>query len=213
MTTKFCIDIEVLRKQEVPVDLAMFLISLYYGKYIANTELLNLAGKKGYLVWFNYNNGNPDKVEITDDGVKFVESLFLDSEFKPGTKEGDRFSQLAEKLRAIYPEGRKNCNGTSYNWRDSNALITKRLKALVKKYGDTFTDEQAIEATKRYVASFNGNYKYMQLLKYFIFKNDIRSGELEESSQLLSYIENTSDTVSEPKAPFGNFDWDEAELK
>lgn len=103
-------------------------------------------------------------------------------------KTADRYELLAAQLRELFPKGRKE--GTSYMWRDSNNMIAKRLKALVSKYGDCFTDEQAINATKRYVESFNGNYRYMQLLKYFISKKVVNDGEVEENSQLLSYIEN-----------------------
>ena len=67
------------------------------------------------------------------------------------------------------------------------------------KYGE-YTDEQVIEATKAYVASFNGNYTYMQLLKYFIWKNKVTGeevvrgrvvGEVERQSQLAAWIEDT----------------------
>jgi hypothetical protein len=103
-------------------------------------------------------------------------------------KRADRYELLAAQLREIFPKGRKE--GTSYMWRDSNSIIAKKLKALVSKYGECFTDEQAINATRKYVESFNGNYRYMQLLKYFISKKVVNDGEVEETSQLLSYIEN-----------------------
>ena len=56
---------------------------------------------------------------------------------------------------------------------------------------ENFTDEQAINATRKYVNSFNGDYQYMQLLKYFICKRTTGFGNAtEDNSQLLSYIEN-----------------------
>ena len=116
-----------------------------------------------------------------------LKDIFLESNNNIINK-ADRYELLAAQLRNLYPTGKKG--GTSYMWRDSNSLITKRLKSLVAKYGDCFTDEQAIEATKKYVESFNGDYRYMQLLKYFIIKKTNNDGEIEESSQLLSYIEN-----------------------
>lgn len=212
MVNKFCIDIEVCEKNEVSLPLALYLVALYFKQPIANLELLQMASKKGLIVYYEYNNGNPKKLELSEAGIHLVETLFLDSEYKEGTKEGDRFSILAKKLQELYPSGRKQCGNTSYPWRDSHAIITKRLKALVKKYGECFTDEQAIEATRKYVESFNGNYTYMQLLKYFIFKNLARNGEIEESSQLLSYIENKDEITLNAPEP----NWDElegAELK
>lgn len=130
---------------------------------------------------------NPNAVVLSSNSRKLLEEIILDSD-KTVAKNNKRLENLAEKLRELYPEGKKQ--GTQYYWRDSNSVIVKKLKALIKKYGDCFTDEQAINATRKYVASFNGNYQFMQLLKYFISKNVVKGGEVEETSQLLSYIEN-----------------------
>ena len=130
---------------------------------------------------------NPNAVVLSSNSRKLLEEIILDSD-KTVAKNNKRLENLAEKLRELYPEGKKQ--GTQYYWRDSNSVIVKKLKALIKKYGDCFTDEQAINATKKYVESFNGNYQFMQLLKYFISKNVVKGGEVEETSQLLSYIEN-----------------------
>ena len=89
-------------------------------------------------------------------------------------------------MQELFPEGKKP--GTKLMWRDSQAIIGKKLKAVVKKYGAKFTDEQALEATKKYVESFNGDYQFMQVLKYFISKRNQLTGE--ETSQFLSYLEN-----------------------
>ena len=92
-------------------------------------------------------------------------------------------------MREVYPTGRKP--GTNYMWRDSTAVIAQRLKALVKKYNVSFTKEEAVDATKRYVAGFNGNYTYMQILKYFISKQKVTEGATaEQNSQFLSYLQN-----------------------
>jgi hypothetical protein len=129
----------------------------------------------------------PINPKLTPAGVELVEGVLLNSEFAPSPKEeDDRFLNLAAKLIELFPKGRKE--GTNYMWRDSKAIIAKRLKAVVKKYGVEFTDEQAVEATRRYVASFNGDYRYMQLLKYFLMKKNTLTGD--ENSQFLSYLEN-----------------------
>ena len=92
-------------------------------------------------------------------------------------------------MREVYPKGLKP--GTNYQWRDSTAIIADRLMKLVAKHNIEFTDEEAVEATKRYIASFNGNYKYMQILKYFISKQKpIEGAPAECNSQFLSYLEN-----------------------
>ena len=96
--------------------------------------------------------------------------------------------KLAEKMRDLYPAGKKP--GTDYYWKDGTKVIAQRLSVFIKKYGNEYTDEQILDATRRYVESFNGNYKFMHLLKYFISKKNVETQE--DSSELLSYLENAS---------------------
>jgi DNA-binding PadR family transcriptional regulator len=98
-----------------------------------------------------------------------------------------RCNNLANKLRELYPEGKKP--GTMYMWKDSTKIISQRLQSLIAK-GYEFTDEEAVNATKYYIDGFQGVYDFMQLLKYFIIKKIIKDGEVEETSQLMSYIQN-----------------------
>ena len=68
-----------------------------------------------------------------------------------------------------------------------SCLIVKDLNNY-QKY-EIYTEEQIIKAAKKYVESFNGDYRYMKLLKYFIFKEEIESS----TSDLLTYIENAEE--------------------
>ena len=95
----------------------------------------------------------------------------------------------------MFPAGKKP--GYAYTWRDSTSCIVDRLKKFFLKYGD-YPDDDIIRVTKNYVDSFNGNYTYMQLLKYFIWKNKTTGtemvngrlvGEVERQSQLAAYLE------------------------
>ena len=194
----FHINKETLAKSGISVDMAFYLASIYFDKpYTYDT--FDLASKQGLITYNHLDRYNlPIQPKLTREGVELVESIFLNSEFK-GDKgiDTDRYDELADKLRELYPKGRKE--GTSYLWRDSHAKIANKLRTLVKKYNFKFTDEQAINATKRYIESFNGNYSYMQLLKYFILKKDKDTGE--ENSQLMSYIENEDCTDA------ANDDW------
>jgi hypothetical protein len=194
----FHINKETLAKSGISVDMAFYLASIYFDKpYTYDT--FDLASKQGLITYNHLDRYNlPIQPKLTREGVELVESIFLNSEFK-GNKgiDTDRYDELADKLRELYPKGRKE--GTSYLWRDSHAKIANKLRTLVKKYNFKFTDEQAINATKRYIESFNGNYSYMQLLKYFILKKDKDTGE--ENSQLMSYIENEDCTDA------ANDDW------
>ena len=194
----FHINKEILAKSGISVDMAFYLASIYFDRpYTYDT--FDLASRQGLITYNHLDRYNlPIQPKLTREGVELVESIFLNSEFK-GSKgiDTDRYDELADKLRELYPKGRKE--GTSYLWRDSHAKIANKLRTLVKKYNFKFTDEQAISATKRYIESFNGNYSYMQLLKYFILKKDKDTGE--ENSQLMSYIENEDCTDA------ANDDW------
>lgn len=98
---------------------------------------------------------------------------------------------LCEKIKEIYPKGKKETGAKAFYWTEGIKLIEKRLKIFFRKYGDHYTDEEIIDATQRYVESFKGNYTYMSLLKYFIFKEKVgNGGDVESASDLLTYIEN-----------------------
>lgn len=133
------------------------------------------------------NTGNSD-CRITQKGSEILNNCIVDSIDYEKSKE-DRLVALAEKMRELYPAGRKE--GTNYMWKGTTAEIVRKLKTLETKYKFKFTDEQALNATKKYVQSFNGNYRYMQLLKYFILKAASDSdGNVEVKSEFMSLIEN-----------------------
>lgn len=129
-----------------------------------------------------------DPIELTPQGKEAIEDMLGNS-----IKWSDsNLTSLAEKLKAIYPKGRKP--GTNYYWADGASLIVKRLRIFFKKYGEQYSEQQILDATKRYVEAYQNDMQYMQLLKYFIFKEKINvNHELESQSDLLNYIENASE--------------------
>lgn len=130
---------------------------------------------------------------ITPKGTSLIESILSQSKVHVAKDDLDRYKNLADKMRELYPKGIKP--GTNYQWRDSTGIIADRLIKLVAKYNIEFTDEEAINATQRYIASFGGNYKYMQILKYFISKQrPVEGAPAEQNSQFLSFLQNTEDT-------------------
>ena len=101
------------------------------------------------------------------------------------------FRELARKLQECYPEGNKP--DTPYSWRSSTEEIALRLRTLVVTYGFEFNEEEAIEATKQYIESFD-DYKYIKLLKNFLLKTTIDSqGNNEIDSMFITIIENNRD--------------------
>lgn len=173
--------------KDIGVDGLLYLTALYLGCNI-NEDTFKKLNNKGLII------KDINRVLPTKDSNEIVENAYGDMEISNKLID-ERFNHLAESLRELFPLGRKD--GTQLQWRDSSSIISKRLKAFIKKFDikeNTYTDEQYIEATRRYVNSFNGNYQYMQVLKYFIMKNKIEDGMSVINSQLLSYLENTEDS-------------------
>ena len=125
------------------------------------------------------------KIVLSNNTKNMISSIIVDSDKETINRE-EEFLDVAQSLRELYPKGKKP--GTTYMWKDSNTIIAQKLKTLVVKFGYKFTKEQAIEATRRYIESFRGDYRYMQLLKYFILKTDRSTGEIR--SDFMSYIDN-----------------------
>lgn len=135
--------------------------------------------------------GSDSKLRLTKKGIESLNNTIIDSA-SSDKDEDERLETLANKLRELYPAGRKE--GTSYMWRGTTAEIVRKLKTLQLKYKFTFTDEQAIKATSEYIKAFNGNYRFMQLLKYFILKTARdEDGNIEVKSEFMSLIENEKD--------------------
>lgn len=141
---------------------------------------------------------------VTSKGLLAIHKLRLDSKYGDDTIYNEQsLKELSEKLRKEFPEGKKE--GTTQYWRSSNIEVYKKLDTLIKKYNFKFTEEQAINAVKKYVASFNGNYKYMQLLKYFILKNIVTPNGTEIKSSFMEYIENESN--NEDSSMLNSSEW------
>lgn len=176
---KISIDSNVLEKEGISMQ--EFAVLLYYiadGFGTLNEVLCNLLWEKNLLI----------KVEtgyiINNNKLSDIQTWISQSSITEHKKH--HLTQLAEKMREVYPSGKKP--GTEYYWRDSTKVIAERLSIFINKYGDIYSDEEILNATKKYVESFNGNYKYMHLLKYFISKKNPETKE--NSSELLSYLEN-----------------------
>ena len=80
------------------------------------------------------------------------------------------FTRIAIGLREMWPSGNKD---DKWPWRESVPVLTDRLKFIWEKMeiDDKYTVEDCLQAGRRYLAQYeHSSTKYMQLLKYFIFK-------------------------------------------
>ncbi len=135
----------------------------------------------------------------------------VDSKWKDVIKnlidaEDERFETLATKIQECFPKQKMMyANGTAspFYFRCNKTEIKNKLKKFLTIYGEV-ADEDIIDATKRYVASYAPKgYRGMRLAKYFIMKDDRKlmaddEVHVEEISDLATFLENkTEDTPSD----------------
>ena len=128
---------------------------------------------------------------ITQRWDDVASNILLDSD--KDSQSPDRIANLAAKLMEVFPKEKKA--GTNHYFRGNLKDTSLKLKKFFKLYGNRYSDEQVINAAKAYVESFNGNYTYMRILKYFIWKDEKKMNEdgeryIEETSDLATWIEN-----------------------
>lgn len=180
---KLTIDQTILDKHNISIGEFMILYlsanSIDIKECIESIIKKNLAGKN----LFSENN-----VVVSDKVKDLITTIIIDSDKNVIDKDSE-FLELANEMRELYPKGKKE--GTTYLWRGTTAEVAKKLKTLVVKYGYSFSKEQVLKATKEYVNSFNGNYKRMRLLKYFVLKSEKDADDnINIISELMSLIEN-----------------------
>lgn len=136
-------------------------------------EFLSMQSK-GMLDMF----GNPSVNAVED-----VQNILLDADSYIPKEE--RLDRLYEAMREYFPHGYKMA---PYAWRGNRKDVTLKLKKFFKMYGNKYTDEQILDATRRYVECFNGDNTHMRILKYFILKDN--------ESDLATVLENKDDNLT-----------------
>ena len=181
---KLTIDQTILENNNLTLE--EFLVLFLSAKEVDIGDISQSLVAKGFADKDLFSSG---KLVISDKVKDLISTISIDSDKNVIDKDSE-FTELATELREIYPAGRKD--GTTYMWRGTTAEVAKKLKTLVVKYGFVINKENVIKATKEYVNSFNGNYRYMQLLKYFILKSvKDADGNVDIKSELMSIIENS----------------------
>lgn len=181
---RITIDTDVLKKNNIYLEDFMLLLLGYYDCDVGNSlSRLNMQGlaSKDFRA-----NGN---IVMSDNAKNLVARILIESSEKLKQSPIKDFDTLAEKLMSIYPKGNKE--GTTYSWRGTREEIAQKLRVLVVKHNFIYTEQEAINATKAYVYSFQdkGDYKRMKLLKYFLLRT--KNGEI--TSDFMSIIENNKD--------------------
>ena len=99
----------------------------------------------------------------------------------------DRIVNLVTRMRELFPKGMKVNNSA---WRGNIRELKLRMQKFFKMYGD-YSDEDILKATKSYVESFNGDYTFMRILKYFILKSEVKQHQ-NEDGEIISQVEDIS---------------------
>lgn len=177
------VDDKVCEANGITKDEAFILAAIQYG----TEDMYNHLIKEGYITKINSSCYELNKkYTITNRGINLFSDIVLNSD-RNIAESSNSISELASKLREIYPTGKMP--GTTYYYKGNLQDIEKKLKSFKKRYGN-YTDEDIIKATENYIKSFNGNYTYLKLLKYFIWKDEKRDGETIATSVLADWIEN-----------------------
>lgn len=119
------------------------------------------------------------------------------------------YKEAATKLRELWPTGEKD---GKYAWRDSIPVLSKRIKFIWEENNleDKYTIDDILRAGRIYLSRYQESTKYMQICKYFIFKQDKivkKNGEITYSykSTLCNILESNEmneilDTFDSPES-------------
>ena len=183
---KITIDEKVCIKHKMTVQEVLIALIMRMGK--APDAIENMLNREILVDTGEY--------QVTQHWSDVLDEILLDSSGAV-EKSDEELVELAKKMREVYPQGKmKDRFGrpTPYYYRCNNSEVVKKLKKFFTIFGNV-SDEEILDATKRYVASFQGNYTGMRLIKYFILKDDVKpsedgQGHVEQISDLATFLEN-----------------------
>ena len=176
---------EICKKYNLSITEALVLIGLKY----SSQEIFQKLNKERFLLDLGSSIFNEETKYKLSRKANEALSCILAESTDIVAKRTTNIEELADKLRDIYPNGK--IVNSNYYYRCNRQDIINKLKTFFKMYGTKYTDEQIINATQKYINSFNGNYTYLKLLKYFIWKDERLKGESVQSL-LADFIENES---------------------
>ena len=179
---KIVIDEKICKKHHLSVTEVLVSLGIRSSEDV--NETLNELEEKQVLVYKDNN------YMVTQPWSDILDEILCDS--CSGEDNEERLTELAKKMRECFPEGKMP--GTAYYYRCNVREVVLKLKKFFLQYGN-YSDDKIIDATKRFIEAYNGNYRYLPLIKYFISKNKTVTDEdgtshIQEVSELESYLEN-----------------------
>lgn len=180
---KITIDDELCKQHDIPLEELLVALAIKIGGNIFT--IMDTLLQKEVIIQ------SEGEFLTTKDWGDTIDTILLDSDLK--AQPSTRLEKLVVKLQVLFPEGKKD--GTTQYWRGNKREISLRLKKFFKLYGNEYTDDEIIDATKKYIENFHGVYGKMRILKYFIWKDEKRVSEdgtlrIVETSDLATMLEN-----------------------
>lgn len=148
---------------------------------------------------------NQDTPTLTPEWEKIIKKLIADKSGASIDLSDERLIPLALKVQECFPKQKMiNAYGqeSPFYFRCNKTEVKNKLKKFLTVYGDV-SDEEIIDAAKRYVASYAPKgYRGMRLVKYFILKDDRKLSaddevHVEQLSDLATFLENKTDEKAE----------------
>lgn len=189
---KIVIDEAKCLKLGLTLQETLIALAVSMGKY---KDVTGNMARRGILTSDIFSQGSPT---LSPEWEKTVKSL-------AGSDEEHRLESLALKVQECFPKQKlvyANGRESPFYFRCNKTEIKNKLKKFLTIYGDV-SDDDIIDATKRYVATYAPKgYIGMRLAKYFIIKDDKRLTEddevhVEQLSDLATFLENKSEDKPE----------------
>lgn len=181
------IDEKAAQKNDLTVEEVLLLL-LVRGSTDIKQLLQQLLAKQAVVK-------TPAGYQITARWNEVCDNILLSS--LPNMPKDEELEPLAIAMMKTFPAGKKE--GTNYFFKCNKREVILKLKKFTRLYGH-YSNEEILNATKHYVESFQGDYTYMRLLKYFILKEErVQTEEgckVEEVSPLATVLENKGDVIT-----------------
>lgn len=178
--TQFVVPNAFLEKYDLDLITVLTLYLIY-----KNVNTVNLLAQLEHLHLITLKS--PTQGELIPEVIPIMEELTSLNNLETPPDE-EKLLELIRNMQEVFPKGLKA--GTNNTWRGNKYEIKQKLLKFQDKFNILLDFDKILIATKSYVNSFNGNYKTMHTLKYFILKNVIINGEMEVKSELLSFLDN-----------------------
>ena len=200
---KIILDEKVCLKHKLTLQEALIALAVRAGS--TNEAVKNLLAREVLVE----RNG---EFFITQHWNDVVDEVLCDSSNNGLDLSDERLLALAVKVQECFPKMKmRYASGqeSPFYFRCNKTEIKNKLKKFLTLYGET-TDEDIIDAAKRYVATYESKgYLGMRLAKYFIMKDDRKLGadeevHVEQLSDLATFLENKG---SEEEEPANDDDW------